>query len=205
MVMIYFQDHHLLFTMRTDQRIIAKRRKDRSTPPVKTTESMPFFFRNSEMEFFINGTMSGIKAAITDHLEMFFRDVPDKAFDKIHDRNGFLNVLIIFVTIVMEGNEHAIIAVATFKNQAVSVLNVNQFKRHGGRAIHRILVTASRTETAVAAKRNELKFSAVWTAIHSATKRRITTVDHFFDIFHLRRSGMKSIFDFLIIVCKNSL
>ena len=59
-----------------------------STPPVKTTESMPFFFRNSEMEFFINGTMSGIKAAITDHLEMFFRDVPDKAFDKIHDRNG---------------------------------------------------------------------------------------------------------------------
>ena len=87
----------------------------------------------------------------------------------------------------------------------VSVLDVNQFKRHGGRAIHRILVTASRTETAVAAKRNELKFSAVWTAIHSATKRRITTVDHFFDIFHLRRSGMKSIFDFLIIVCKNSL
>ena len=87
----------------------------------------------------------------------------------------------------------------------VSVLDVNQFKRHGGRAIHRILVTASRTETAVAEKRNELKFSAVWTAIHSATKRRITTVDHFFDIFHLRRSGMKSIFDFLIIVCKNSL
>ena len=102
MVLIYFQDHQLLFTMRTDQRIIAKRRKDRSTPPVKTTESLLLFFRNSEMEFFINGTMSGIKAAITDHLEMFFRDVPDKAFDKIHDRNGFLNVLIIFVTIVME-------------------------------------------------------------------------------------------------------
>lgn len=40
MVMIYFQDHHLLFTMRADQRIIAKRRKDHSTPPVKTTESM---------------------------------------------------------------------------------------------------------------------------------------------------------------------
>ena len=102
MVLIYFQDHQLLFTMRTDQRIIAKRRKDRSTPPVKTTESLLLFFRNSEMEFFINGTMSGIKATITDHLEMFFRDVADKAFDKIHDRNGFLNILIIFVTIVME-------------------------------------------------------------------------------------------------------
>ena len=40
MVMIYFQDHHLLFTMRTEQRIIDKRRKDYSTPPVKTTESI---------------------------------------------------------------------------------------------------------------------------------------------------------------------
>lgn len=107
MVLIYFQDHQLLFTMRTDQKIIAKRRKDRSTPPVKTTESLLLFFRNSEMEFFINGTMSGIKAAITDHLEMFFRDVPDKAFDKIHDRNGFLNVLVIFVTIVMERDKIA--------------------------------------------------------------------------------------------------
>jgi len=57
----------------------------------------------------------------------------------------------------MEGNEHAIIAVATFKNQAVSVLNVNQFKRHRCSTFHGILVTARGTETAVAAKRNELK------------------------------------------------
>ena len=54
-------------------------------------------------------------------------------------------------------------------------------------------------------KRNELKIRAMGAAIHGAAERRITTVDHFFDIFHLRRSGMKSIFDFLIIVCKNSL
>ena len=32
-------------------RIIAKRRKDRSTPPVKTTESMALLFRNSEWSF----------------------------------------------------------------------------------------------------------------------------------------------------------
>ena len=98
MVMIYFQDHHLLFTMRTDQRIIAKRRKDRSTPPVKTTESMPFFFRNSEMEFFINGTMSGIKAAITDHLEMFFRDVDNQFLDEVQSRNSFSNSFVVFVS-----------------------------------------------------------------------------------------------------------
>ena len=59
------------------------------------------------MKFFIYFAVSGIETVITDHLEMFFRDVPDKAFDKIHDRNGFLNVLVIFVTIVMERDKIA--------------------------------------------------------------------------------------------------
>ena len=57
----------------------------------------------------------------------------------------------------------------------------------------------------VTTERNKLEISAVGTAIHGTTKRRITTVDHFFDIFHLRRSGMKSIFNFFIIVGKDSL
>ena len=83
--------------------------------------------------------------------------------------------------------------------------DVNQFKRHGGRTLHRILVTAGGAETAVAAKRNELKISTVWAAVHRTTKRRITTVYHLFDIFHLRRSVMKSIFNFFIIVGKDSL
>lgn len=286
-----------MFTMRTDQRIIAKRRKDRSTPPVKTTESMPFFFRNSEMEFFINGTMSGIKAAITDHLEMFFRDVPDKAFDKIHDRNGFLNVLIIFVTIVMErdkitgiridpgsGNDRAtkipanifgnslrvttvgfginieavfMFQITTGRNffkrrtdaeqhfleesstesiakdntgdgmketvkerailqekitegringkNAMTVSDINELKGHRGSAIHGIFITAGRAETAVTTERNKLEISAVDTAIHGTTIRRITTVDHLIDIFHLSRSGMKSIFDLFIMICKDLL
>ena len=98
-----------MFTMRTDQRIIAKRRKDRSTPPVKTTESMPFFFRNSEMEFFINGTMSGIKAAITDHLEMFFRDVANETLDEFHSRNRFFYVLFILMPVVMESDHFTIV------------------------------------------------------------------------------------------------
>lgn len=54
------------------------------------------------LEFFINGTISGIKTAITNHLEMFFGNMTYEAFDKIYDRNGFLNILVIFVTIVMK-------------------------------------------------------------------------------------------------------
>ena len=91
------------------------------------------------------------------------------------------------------------------REDVVSVLNVNQFKRHRCSTFHGILVTARGKETAVVAKRNELKISTVWAAVHSTTKRRITTVYHLFDIFHLRRSVMKSIFNFFIIVGKDSL
>ena len=73
---------------------------------------------------------------------------------------------------------------------AVSVLNVNQFKRHRCSTFHRILVTARGTETAVAAKRNELKFSTVWAAIHSTTKRRITAINHAVNIFDDRFAWM---------------
>ena len=82
---------------------------------------------------------------------------------------------------------------------------VNKLKGHTGRAFLGILHTASRAEAAFAVEGNKFHVVASGADIHGTAKRRITTVDHFFDIFHLRRSGMKSIFDFLIIVCKNSL
>ena len=57
------------------------------------------------MQFFISITMSGVKAAITDHFEMFFRDMADEPFDEINDRNGFLNILFIFVAVIMKSTE----------------------------------------------------------------------------------------------------
>jgi hypothetical protein len=88
---------------------------------------------------------------------------------------------------------------------AMTVLNIDQFEGHTGRAFHGIFVAAGRTKTAVAAERDEFKFTAVWTAIHGTAERGITAVDHFFNIFHLSFSGMKSIFYFFIIVGKNFL
>ena len=88
---------------------------------------------------------------------------------------------------------------------AMTVSDINELKGHRGSAIHGIFITAGRAETAVTAERNKLKISAVGTAIHGTTIRRITTVDHLIDIFHLSLSGMKSIFNYLVIVCKDSL
>ena len=42
---------------------------------------------------------------------MFFRDMPDKALNKFHDRNGFFHILVIFMTVIMESHILPIIAV----------------------------------------------------------------------------------------------
>ena len=85
------------------------------------------------------------------------------------------------------------------------VSNINQLEGHVCGAFHGILISTGRTETAVTAERNKFKLSTVGATVHGTTKRGITTVDHFIDIFHLGFSGMKSIFNFFIIVGENFL
>ena len=91
------------------------------------------------------------------------------------------------------------------RENAMAVRDIHQLKGHTGSAFHGIFVTAGRTEAAVTAKRNKLKFATVGTAVHGTTEGWITTVDHLIEIFHLSISGMKRIFNFFIIVGKDSL
>ena len=83
--------------------------------------------------------------------------------------------------------------------------SINKFKRHGSSAFHGILVSAGRAETAVASEWDKFKLAAMGTTVHGTAKRWITTVDHLIDIFHLSRSRMKCIFNFFIVVSKDSL
>ena len=55
--------------------------------------------------------MSCIESAIADHFKVFFRDMADQTFDEIHSRDGFLHIFFIFVTVVVESNHTAIVAV----------------------------------------------------------------------------------------------
>ena len=57
--------------------------------------------------------MSGIDAAITDHFEMFFRDVTDQALDEIQDGNSFLHIFIIFMAVVVERDSVTVVLVDT--------------------------------------------------------------------------------------------
>ena len=63
------------------------------------------------MEFLVNLPVAGVNAAIADHFEMFFRDMPDETFYELHNRKRFFDIGIIFVAVVMEGDKAAIIFV----------------------------------------------------------------------------------------------
>ena len=55
--------------------------------------------------------MSGIDAIVTDHFEMFFRDMPDETFDEIHDRQSFLHILVVFMAVIVESDGIPVIPV----------------------------------------------------------------------------------------------
>ena len=82
-------------------------------PFVKTTEDTVLFTWDCPKELFVDITMSGIDAAITDHLEMFLRYVTDQTLNKIQHRYRFCNVRIILMPVVMESDVGAIIVVNT--------------------------------------------------------------------------------------------
>lgn len=78
---------------------------------IKTTVNTVLFAGDSPVEFFVNIPVACIKAAIADHLIMLFRDMPYEPLDEVHNRDGFLDIFVIFVSVIVEGNKVAIIAV----------------------------------------------------------------------------------------------
>lgn len=88
---------------------------------------------------------------------------------------------------------------------AVAVMYVYQLKGHVGSAFHGIFITAGRAETAVAAERDKFELTTGRAAKHGAAKGGVAAVYHLIDIFHLSLSGMKGIFNFLIMVNKDFL
>lgn len=53
--------------------------------------------------------MLGIETVITDHAEVFFGYVHDKPFYEFNGRKGFFYINVVFVTVIVEGNERTIV------------------------------------------------------------------------------------------------
>ena len=88
---------------------------------------------------------------------------------------------------------------------AMTVPDINELKGHRGSAFHGIFITADRAETTVTTERNKLEISAVGTAIHGTTVRRITTMNHLVNIFNDSRTRMEFVNDVFIIIGKDGL
>ena len=56
------------------------------------------------VEILVCVTVSCIETTISDHFKMLFRDMLDQTFDEVYYRNGFLNILVIFMPVVMKSD-----------------------------------------------------------------------------------------------------
>ena len=113
MIKIELDKEHGRATFGTFQRIITERGENTVSPFVKALVESVLFFGDGAVELFISVPSPGIKPAITNHFKVLFRDMLNQAFDEIHGRDGFFNIGIILMTVVMEGYVFAIIAVNT--------------------------------------------------------------------------------------------
>ena len=72
------------------------------------------FSGNSTKELFIRLSVPSIDTIITDHFEILFWDVLNETFHEFEGRDGFFNVFVILVPVVMESDHFAIVFVYTF-------------------------------------------------------------------------------------------
>lgn len=102
-----------------------------------------------------------------------------------------------------DGRKQTIKEVTVFKKKrteffcdsknTVTVLNIDDFKRHRGSTVYGIFVSAGRAKPAMATKRNKLKIAAFGATVHGSTIRRVTTIKHLLDIFDNRLTRMQDI------------
>ena len=73
-----------------------------------------FRFMDSTTKFFIYFAVSGIETVITDHLEMFFRDMLNKKPDEIYCRESTSDISIVFMTVIVKSNIFTIVRINPF-------------------------------------------------------------------------------------------
>lgn len=106
-----FHNLHRGSTTRAVKRVIAKGKGNRITPLVKGTEIGMFLLGNGVNKSVFKRMVFGIKAVITDHLEMLFRNMPDEHFDEIHNGDSLCDAPVVFVPVVMEGDSVTIVSI----------------------------------------------------------------------------------------------
>jgi len=111
MIVVEFKEFHFMITLWALQGIIPKREKNKCAPFIVFQQDLILGFWHCFKKFLINLPMSCIKPIIASHFEMFFRYMLCQEFHEIQNRNGFLDIGIILVFIIMEGHIFTIVGI----------------------------------------------------------------------------------------------
>ncbi|VUX01765.1 Uncharacterised protein [Dorea longicatena] len=85
--------------------------KDRISPLIKGKKYFVLFSEDCSMKRLVRFAMSGIYAVITNHFEMFFRDMLSKSCHEIKNRESFNDQFFIFMTIVEKSNKFTVVRI----------------------------------------------------------------------------------------------
>lgn len=106
---VKFQKKHGGGAFRTFEWVITEGSKQTVTPTVEGQKDFMFFLWDGTAELFVRRAVAGINAIIPDHFKIRFRDMANQSFYELQCRNRFVNELVIFVSVVVEGDRIAIV------------------------------------------------------------------------------------------------
>ena len=111
MFMVQLKKEHFFFAVRALQWIIAHSQQKALAPGVEIKKNPVLRFVNCLGKFTVNFTMSCIKTIVSGHLEILFRDMLDKQFDKIYGRKSCFDESIIFMPVIMKSHVIPIVGI----------------------------------------------------------------------------------------------
>ena len=100
-----------MVAFRTFQRIVTKGRKDSSSPLVETPIEAMLGSMYRTTKFGICLSVPCVETAISNHFEVFFRDVSDETFDEINGGDGFFHIFFVVMAIVMKSYAFTIVLI----------------------------------------------------------------------------------------------
>lgn len=104
MTVIMFKNNHGSTAKGALDWVIAKSIHDGISPSAKRPIDPMLFLGDGSANKGIGLLMARIDAIVSDHFEVFLRDVANKTLNKVDSRNGFCNELLILMAVVVEGN-----------------------------------------------------------------------------------------------------
>lgn len=111
MFVVQFQETHFCFAAGALQGVIPHGEQEAFAPGVEVKDDSVLGLVDCFMQFFINLPVPGVKAVISGHFEIFFRDVLYQQFDEFDGRKGYRNKAVIFMPVIVEAYGVAVIGI----------------------------------------------------------------------------------------------